>query len=71
MERHDREDAYSLFQHDHYTVEELARVTMIDHDLIERAAFSGDLRATIVDHHVVRIERDAALDWLNRRLGRG
>ncbi len=71
MERHDREDIYSLLQHDHYTVEELARVTMIDHDLIERAAFAGDLKAKIVDHHVVRIERDAAVDWLGRRNARG
>lgn len=70
MERHGGEDAYSLLQHDHYTVDELAKLTLIDRDLIERAAFAGDLKATIVEHHVVRIEREAAVDWLNRRSGR-
>lgn len=70
MERHGDDDAYSLLQHDHYTVDELAKLALVDHDLIEHAAFSGDLKATIVDHHVVRIERDAAIDWLKRRSSR-
>lgn len=67
MERHGDEDAFSLLQHDHYTVDELARVSLIDQELIERAAFAGDLKATIVDHHIVRIDREAAVDWLRRR----
>ena len=67
MERRGEEDAFSLLQHDHYSVDELARISLIDRNLIERAAFAGDLKATIVDHHIVRIDRDDALDWLNRR----
>ncbi len=71
MEQHGNENTFSLLQHDHYTVDELSRVTLIDNELIERAAFSGDLKATIVDHHIVRIDRDDAVDWLNRRSPRG
>ena len=67
MERHGGEDAFSLLQHDHYTIDDLARITLIDRELIEHAAFAGELKATIVDHHVVRIDRRDAVAWLKRR----
>ena len=67
MERHDPDDVFAAMQQDHFTVEELADVSLVDRHLIERAAFSGDLRATIIDHHIVRIDRDDAIAWLRSR----
>jgi excisionase family DNA binding protein len=56
-----------LLHHDHYTPEELAEVLDISVRTIEQAAFSGRLKAEIVDHHVVRISRGAAIAWLEWR----
>lgn len=56
-----------LLKQDHYRPEELARLLSLDVDLICRAAFAGDLVATIVGHDVVDIKRRDALTWLARQ----
>ena len=53
--------------HDHYTPDELARLLGIGERVIHAAARRGELKAFIVNHHVLDITRADALDWLNRR----
>lgn len=66
MEIHDR-DPFALMHQDCFTVEQLARVAMLAPSQIEREVFEGHLRASIIDHHIVHIDRDDAIDWLRRR----
>jgi hypothetical protein len=66
MERRDPNVGdFSLLHQDEYTVAELARLVDRDHHLIERAVFNGQLKATIVDHHIVSIKREDAIAWLS------
>jgi excisionase family DNA binding protein len=53
-----------ILRHDHYTPEELAALLGISVHTIEQAAHSGELRATIVDHHVLGIRREAVVEWI-------
>jgi hypothetical protein len=50
-----------------YTPEELSELTGIGIDVIRRAAYDGELAATVVDTDIVQIPRAAALAWLNER----
>ncbi|HET7092818.1 MAG TPA: hypothetical protein VFI22_05045 [Thermomicrobiales bacterium] len=65
--RHRHQSPAELLHHDHYTPNELAEVLDVSVRLIEREAFAGHLKADIVDHHVVRISRQAAIAWLEWR----
>jgi hypothetical protein len=58
------ESAEALLHHDHYTPEELATLLEVDVNLIRHAAFVGELRAFVVDHHICSIHREAVLLWL-------
>ena len=53
-----------LLEQDQYTVEQLAKLLDMDHQLIERAVFNGELKAQIVEHHIVSISRADVIDWL-------
>jgi hypothetical protein len=66
----DRESIAELLEHDHYTPEDLAELLDMDAWAVRRAARSGELPAFIVDHHVLCIRREDAVQWLARRLGR-
>ena len=57
-----------LVHQDHYTVEELAHVTGIGREVIQHAAFAGELRAFVINHHCLDIRREDALDWLRHRV---
>ncbi len=50
-----------------YSPEELSTLIDIDLDLIRHAAFQGRLKARIVDHDIISIQRDDALTWLKTR----
>ena len=52
---------------DHFTPEELATLLEADVNLIREDAYSGLLKAQIIDHHIVSISRTDALNWLNAR----
>ncbi|HEU0114137.1 MAG TPA: hypothetical protein VFQ80_05650 [Thermomicrobiales bacterium] len=68
MEAHNRHlTPAELLHHDSYTPQELAEVLDVSVHLIEREAFAGHLKADIVDHHVVRVSRRAAIAWLEWR----
>ena len=62
--RNPNESDFDLLHQDHYTVEELARLSSMDHHLIERAVFNGQLKARIEGHRIVSIAREDAMAWL-------
>ncbi|HYI14706.1 MAG TPA: hypothetical protein VEX37_04915 [Thermomicrobiales bacterium] len=61
-------DPEQLLHAEAYTEEELSSLVGIGVYEIRRAAREGRLRARIVDHHVISIRRDDALEWI-RTLG--
>ena len=68
METHNRNESdFALLQHDHYTVDELSKLVDMDHHLIERAVFNGQLNARIEGHQIVSITREDAIAWLRDR----
>jgi hypothetical protein len=52
---------------DQYTPEDLATLLEVDVNLIREEAFTGRLKAEIVDHNIVSISRADALRWLDAR----
>ena len=70
----DRDNHISTWEslhHDHYSVQELARLLGMGESIIEHAVFSGDLKAQMADHHIVSILRSDALAWLRVRNATG
>lgn len=63
----EREALFELLHHNHYSPAELARVLGMDLHLILHDAQRGELKAYIVDHHVLDIRRDDVIDWLRTR----
>lgn len=62
-----REEIEDLLHHAYYRPEELAMLLTMDVNLIRHAAFSGELKARVIDHHILSIERADAVDWLTHR----
>lgn len=56
-----------LLRRDRYRPEELAALIDVDVNVIRTDAFAGRLRAEILDHHIIAIRRQDALDWLAAR----
>ncbi|HEX3723379.1 MAG TPA: DNA-binding protein [Nitrolancea sp.] len=61
-----RESVASLMTKEHYTPKEVSDLLEIDMWVIERACLDGALKAKVVDHHVLDINRADLLDWLDR-----
>ncbi len=57
----------TLLHRDVYSPEEAAEVSGIPLRTIRSAAFRGDLKAVIVGHDIVSIERGDLLAWLQDR----
>jgi cytidylate kinase len=47
-----------------YTVNEAAELLLIDPDLIRQAVYRGELSGIVVEHNVLRVSREALLEWL-------
>jgi excisionase family DNA binding protein len=58
-----------LLHRNHYTVEELANLLGVSTHLVRHAALEKELRAYIVDHHVIDIRREDVITWLDARRG--
>ena len=71
MERRTPHSMYELLQQDQYRADEVAKLLGISVHIIQHAAFTGELRAEIVGHHILRLRRDDVLVWLGTREGRG
>jgi hypothetical protein len=61
---------YELMQQEEYTAEEVATLFEISLPVVRHAAFTGELRARILNHHIIAIRRDDVLRWLAERDGR-
>jgi hypothetical protein len=55
-----------LVHQNHYTPEELSHLLGIGQHVIHHAAWTGELRAFVVNHHVLDILREDVLRWLER-----
>lgn len=60
-------DPEQLLHAEVYTEEELSRLVGIGVDVIRRAAREGRLPARIINHEVISIRRDDALEWIRNR----
>jgi excisionase family DNA binding protein len=67
MERRTPHSIYELLEQDHYRADEVAKLLGIGLDIVRHAAFTGELRAEIVGHHILRLRRDDVLAWLEMR----
>ena len=70
MERRTPHSIYELLQQDQYRAEEVAKLLGIGVHIIQHAAFTGELRAEIVGHHILRLRRNDVLAWVEMREGR-
>ncbi|TXG81763.1 MAG: DNA-binding protein [Thermomicrobiales bacterium] len=61
---HSHKSMQELMAQETLTPKELATLLSIDIDTILTACFRGSLKAHIVDHDVVSIDRKDALDWM-------
>jgi excisionase family DNA binding protein len=69
MERRTPHTMYELLQQDQYRADEVAKLLGIGLAIVRHAAFTGELRAEIVGHHILRLRRDDVLVWLGTREG--
>jgi hypothetical protein len=61
---HSEKSMQELMTQQTLTPKELSTLLSIDVDTILTAAFRGSLKAHIVDHDVISIDRKDALDWM-------
>jgi hypothetical protein len=64
---HSKKSLEELFTSQQLTPEELATLIEMPVEVIRTAAHTGELKARIIDHHIVAIDRDDALAWLASR----
>ena len=64
MKRRLHKAPYELLQQDCYTPEEAAELLEISIDVIRHAAFTGELRAQIIEHDIISLQRDDVRAWL-------
>jgi len=57
----------SLLKKETYSPQEAAEVLGMRERAINAAAFGGELKAYIVNHDIVSIDRADLIDWLRRR----
>ena len=60
-----RESIANLLEKDHYTPEEVSDLLDIDVYVVRRSCWDGALKAEIVDHHIMNIDRVDLLRWLD------
>jgi hypothetical protein len=64
MERRTHHSVYELLQLERFTPDAVAELLGIGVHIIQHAAFSGELRAQIVGHDIISLQRDDVLAWL-------
>jgi hypothetical protein len=68
--QHAREETMDELMHKHtLTVEEVCEIYGFPAQIITHAAWSGELKATIMNHHIYGIRRDDLIHWLKERAG--
>ncbi len=67
MEIRRYETPFELLHHERYTAGELARLLCMSVHTIRHAAFSGELRAQILEHHILSVRREDVVAWFAAR----
>ncbi|MGH2617551.1 MAG: DNA-binding protein [Thermomicrobiales bacterium] len=67
IERRTLASVFELLHHERYTAREVAGLLGIDIHVVEHAAFSGELRAEIREHHILCIRREDVVAWFRSR----
>jgi excisionase family DNA binding protein len=67
METRTRVTVFELLHHERYTANEVARLLGLPLDVVRHAAFSGELPAEIVGHHIIRLRREDVVAWCETR----
>jgi hypothetical protein len=55
--------ALELLHDEHYTPDDVARLLDIGVHIVRHAAFTGELRARILGHHVLSLQREDVVTW--------
>ena len=55
--------ALELLHDEHYTPDDVARLLDIGVHIVRHAAFTGELRARILGHHVLSLQREDVVAW--------
>lgn len=53
-----------LMQQESYTLNEAAELLMMGPDVLRHAVYRGELKGQLLNHQVVRISREALLEWI-------
>lgn len=67
IETRRRESLFELLHHERYTADEVARLLGISVHIIQHAAFSGELKAQILGHHILSLRREDVVAWFVAR----
>ncbi len=67
IERRTPESIFELLHHERYRAEEVARLLGIGLDVVRHAVFTGELRAEVIEHHVICIRREDVVAWFTAR----
>jgi excisionase family DNA binding protein len=67
METRTRISVFELLHHERYTADEVARLLGLPLDIVRHAAFSGELPAEILGHHIIRLRREDVVAWCEAR----
>lgn len=62
-----RKSAEELLHQRHYTVRELADLLGMSRDVVQHDIYAGKLRAVRFGRDVLRVDREAVLEWLDYR----
>jgi hypothetical protein len=57
-----------LLHDDHYTADDVARLLGVGVSVVRHAAFTGELRARILGHHVLSLQRADVVAWFQERV---
>jgi cytidylate kinase len=53
-----------LVAQESYTLDEASHLLWIDPDILRKAVYQGELKGKVIDHNVIRVSRQALVDWL-------
>jgi excisionase family DNA binding protein len=67
MERRTPASVFEMLHHERYRAEEVAQLLGIGLDAVRHAVYSGELRAEVIEHHIICIRREDVVDWFTAR----
>jgi aryl carrier-like protein len=67
MERRTPETVFELLHHERYRAEDVSQLLGIGLDVVRHAVFSGELRAEVIEHHIICLRREDVVAWFVAR----